>query len=139
MPAAVRLGLALLLVLSACESGSGDDGAPSCVEIDVTACALLYPATYEQVWSQTLAPSCSGGGSACHPSGAALSFQDAAVTYDDLLDGALVIPGDPGCSPLMIRLESDDPSFRMPPGSTPIHAGARCSIANWIANGAAQD
>jgi hypothetical protein len=39
----------------------------------------------------------------------------------------------------MLRLESDDAAFRMPPGNTPLAAGARCSIATWIADGAEQD
>lgn len=89
-----------------------------------------------------LAPSCGSQGSACHPGGGppgSLTFDAQATTYTELLEGAHVLPGDPACSPLMIRLESDDPDERMPPGTTPIPAGARCSIATWIAEGAPEN
>jgi len=140
--ASPALALTSLLVLGACTDDSSadtDTDTLACVEIDYEGCTQLYPPTYDQVWDQTLAPSCGVGGS-CHPSGGpagSLTFDDAETTLSELLDGGHVIPGDPHCSPLMIRLESDDPSVRMPPGETPILASARCSVATWIAEGAA--
>jgi hypothetical protein len=131
--------LAALACTPAEDDDESDSGAPACVDIDYSGCALLYPATYSQVWAQTLAPSCGGGGSACHETNTALRFQDPSETHQQLLDGGFVVAGDPACSHLLVRLESDDPSVRMPPGNTPIAEGARCSIATWIANGAAQD
>ncbi|MFO7561542.1 MAG: hypothetical protein R6X02_02765 [Enhygromyxa sp.] len=129
----------LLALAAACgDDGPGDDApAPACLTIDYEGCALLYPPTWEQVWQQTISTSCSGGGSACHAGEVGLSFQDPDSAYAGLAHELVI--GDPNCSPLMLRLESDDPEFRMPPGNTPLAAGARCSIATWIANGAAQD
>lgn len=130
------LGVALPATVACTDDGSADDGAPSCVDYDHTSCELLYPATYDQVWSQTVESTCSGGGAACHEGDVGLTFTDPATTHASLLSEALVVPGDPACSPLMVRLLSDDPSLRMPPGQTPIADGAICSIATWIADGA---
>jgi hypothetical protein len=69
-----------------------------------------------------------------------LIFADADAAYELLLappDAApRVLPGDPSCSLLMIRLESTDPSYRMPPGPTPLSDPALCDIVQWIAQGA---
>jgi hypothetical protein len=125
------------LSLTACTDDGDDAPAQQCVEIDYEGCALLYPPTWEQVWQQTISTSCSGGGSACHAGDVGLTFGDQATAYEGLMHE--IVPGDPACSPVMVRLESEDPSFRMPPGNTPLAAGARCSIATWIANGAPQN
>lgn len=132
-----------LLCLAACgddELGSDDSTAPECVEIDYQDCAQLYPPNWDQVWDQTISTTCSGGGSACHDGELRVAFDDQAAAYIGLTSGAdpHVIAGDPACSPLMIRLESDDPEFRMPPGNTALPEAARCSIATWISNGATQ-
>ncbi|TPV95323.1 MAG: hypothetical protein B7733_10755 [Myxococcales bacterium FL481] len=116
-----------------------------CVERDLLSCDQLYPPTWSQVFEQTVATGCVGG-AACHVDTSAAGAQtgfvidDADATYVRLFDGdaPLVVPGDPSCSPLIARLESLDPDWRMPPGNTPLAAGARCSIAHWIADGAAQ-
>jgi hypothetical protein len=130
--------LVSLVLLAACTGDGGEDeGAPECVEIDYEGCALLYPPTWDQVWQQTISTTCSGGGSACHAGDVGLTFGDQNTAYTGLMHEVVV--GDPACSPLMLRLESEDPGFRMPPGNTPLAAGARCSIATWIANGALQD
>jgi hypothetical protein len=102
---------------------------------------MLYPPTWDQVWAQTLSTTCSGGGSACHAGDLRLSLVDADAAYAGLTSGThpLVVAHDPQCSPLMVRLESDDPVFRMPPGNTALASGARCSIATWIDAGATQD
>jgi hypothetical protein len=36
----------------------------------------------------------------------------------------------------MVRLDTDDTAFLMPPGSQPLDEDVRCSIAQWIASGA---
>jgi hypothetical protein len=128
----------LALALACQDDGGGDDDpAPECLTIDYEGCALLYPPSWEQVWQQTLSSSCAGGGSACHGDNAGLSFTEQASAYAGLMHQ--LVPGDPNCSPLMLRLESADPSVRMPPGNTPLTAGARCSIATWIGSGASPD
>ncbi|MEE9383781.1 MAG: c-type cytochrome domain-containing protein [Nannocystaceae bacterium] len=106
-------------------------------------CALLYPPQWAYVFGQTLLPGC-GAGVACHASDQAagavggLVFDASTRAYARLLAGPrpLVVAGDPWCSPLILRLESEDPAFRMPPGNTALAAGARCSIARWISDGA---
>ncbi len=137
--------LATLLFAACTDDGPADDGAtPACVEIDYEGCALLYPPTWDQVWEQTITTSCSGGGAACHDDGEdgeRLRLVEPDAAYLALTEGEhpQVIPGDPRCSPLLIRLESEDPTYRMPPGNTALAAGARCSIATWVAAGATQD
>jgi hypothetical protein len=137
-----------LLVATSAGCPDDDDGAPACVELD-EGCAPLYAPIFEQVYAETLAPRCSVEGVSCHANPDALGgrggfwFDDPEGAYDLLLDagpddGSWVIPGDAGCSPLMQRLESDDPFFVMPPGSQPMEAGVRCSIARWIDAGAAR-
>lgn len=149
--ARVLAGLVLLVVSVGCgDAGGGgdDDDVPSemgCVEGDLLACDLLYPATWAEVYSQTIEPGCVGG-AACHGdagaagAGGGFYVDDAAGTYARLLGGSepLVVPGDPACSPLIMRLESEDPAWAMPPGGTKLAAGVRCSVARWIGEGAAE-
>jgi hypothetical protein len=99
----------------------------------------LYEPTWDQVFAQTLEPSCGQGGSSCHaPKGAKgdLVIDTSEASHSRLLD-AWVRPGDPGCSLLMIRMEQDDPVKVMPPGS-PLSEAERCAVATWIAEGAAR-
>jgi hypothetical protein len=139
-------GILLLLTLTTvgCKPESpGDDGdVPECVEYELDGCMALYPPTYDQVWTQTLANSCGQPGSACHAqdgSGGAvdgLLFVDPQASWDHMTSEALVVPGDPLCSPLFVRLATDDPGIRMPPGTSGLAPTAVCSIGTWIANGA---
>jgi hypothetical protein len=109
-------------------------------------CMPLYdPPAYATIFAQILQPTCAQGSGTCHTGDAVkggLVFQDANLAYSLLLgtsDGrARVNPGDPSCSLLMIRLESSDPNFRMPPGPTPLLESERCDIVRWIAEGAAR-
>jgi len=138
--------LAAVLVLASCtpdpsEEESGDE-IPECVEYELDGCMALYPATYDQVWTQTLANGCAGAGSSCHAqpgSGGAVDgmvFVDPQASFDHMIAEGLVVPGEPLCSPLFVRLATDDPAIRMPPGTNGISEGAKCSIGTWIANGA---
>jgi hypothetical protein len=127
-------------------SDDTDDPVPACVEYNLEGCAALYPATYEQVWAQTLANGCAQFGTACHAQDDAagakngLTFVDPQLAYDHMLmageRGPLVVPGDPLCSPLFVRLATDDAAIRMPPGGAGLAPGAVCSIGTWISNGA---
>jgi len=60
-------------------------------------------------------------------------------TYDALLGikGGVkrVLPRDPACSPLMVRLESPDPNFVMPRGDR-LSEPALCVFVQWIKQGA---
>jgi len=52
------------------------------------------------------------------------------------LGHAFVKPGDPGCSALVVRLDTDNPILRMPPAGDPLDERERCSIRRWISDGA---
>lgn len=115
---------------------------PECVEYELGGCTALYTATYDQVWTQTIQVSCASGGSACHAqdgSGGAvhgLTFTDPQAAWDHMTGEELVVPGDALCSPLFVRLASDDPEIRMPPGSSSLSPETLCSIGTWILDGA---
>ena len=96
--------------------------------------------------AMTLTPDCATGGLSCHASadaqGAALDglfFADAdearALLLEARGESTFVVPGDPSCSQLVIRLATDDTVKRMPPGTT-LPAGEVCSIAQWVQMGA---
>jgi hypothetical protein len=105
-------------------------------------CGPAFQPTYEAFFNTHLRATCSAGGTSCHSADGAqagLELDDRELAYDYLLgnvDGrARVVPGDPQCSPLSMRLESDDPEFVMPQGSQ-LPEGHRCAVRQWIANGA---
>jgi hypothetical protein len=143
--------IAFALVLHGGCTDGDDDGhehpeIPECVEYALEGCAPLYPATYGQVWEQTFSDGCAEFGTACHAQddseGAknGLTFVDPLVSHEFLVGpshhGPLIVPGDPLCSPLFVRLVSDDPEIRMPPGTSGLDPGAVCSIGTWISDGA---
>lgn len=141
------MGLVVLLACEAAEPTEPAD-APACVDYDPTACAPLYEPTFDEVFTRTLVPTCGSGGSACHGSANALGaeahglvFDDADATHARLLEDrgedTFVRALDPACSSLVVRLVITDPDLSMPPGA-PLLDGARCSVARWIAEGAAR-
>jgi hypothetical protein len=122
-----------------------DDGAPACIDFDVEQCTPQYAPEFERIFTETLVPSCGVAGSACHgASDAAGAARDLHITELDATYAMLrgeggvefVTPGDPSCSLLMVRMNTDDPARLMPPGAQPLREGVRCSIARWIAEGA---
>jgi hypothetical protein len=130
----------------------GDDGsdeaetAGDCVDPEVDSCQPLYAPTFANVYANTIMPTCAAAGTACHANPEALGarpnglyFADPDQAHEVLLgakEGALIRPGDPGCSEVIVRLGSDDPLVVMPPGATGLRAEERCSIAQWIDQGA---
>jgi hypothetical protein len=109
-------------------------------------CAATYsPATFASIFTGILQPNCAVGTGTCHtPDFAAGGVVFAAQTgaYDVLLatggGTAFVVPDNPGCSILMERLESSDPNFHMPRGTTFLSSGDLCTIVQWISAGAPQ-
>jgi hypothetical protein len=102
---------------------------------------IVDPPTYQAVFDQIFHPTCAAGSGTCHtpdfaPKG--LIFADADQAYQLLLTSPSprVLPKNPSCSLLMIRLESSDPSYRMPPGPTGLLPSQLCAIAQWIEQGA---
>lgn len=140
-----RLAAASLFLL-AC--GSGDEmSEEACLTALPLDCQPSLPATYDVLYEQVLAQRCgvSGSGTSCHGRAGfqgGLSLADPETAYTALLASgtghARVIPGDPACSGLMLRLESMDASYRMPLGENPLSPGVRCALAQWIAAGASK-
>jgi hypothetical protein len=136
--------LATLTVFGCKPDEPEDEGSdvPECVAYELDGCMALYPATYDQVWTQTLSTGCGQQGSACHAqdgSGGALNglvFVDPQASWDHMIAEGLLVPGDPLCSPMFVRLATDDPQIRMPPGTSGLSPAAVCSIGTWIADGA---
>ena len=139
--------LALPLAQFACNSGgssSTDD--PPCVTGLTTSCAASYdPPTFDTIFTNIFQPNCAVGTGTCHTSDFAaggIVFADAGAAYDTLLgaDGGTpyVLPGDPGCSTLMKRLESTDPNYHMPKGPNSLSQPDLCTIVQWIGEGAAR-
>lgn len=125
--------------------GCGANEVPEtvCVQNLSTSCSPLFEPSYTNVFEQTLTRSCGVSGAACHASEGAqagLILDDADEAYTQLLEPAgaepRVKPGDPECSPLVVRLEAGG-AEGMPPGS-PLSAEERCSIIAWIRDGAAR-
>jgi hypothetical protein len=142
MPISHRLRLwasAALVLLAGLVAGC--EGGDICFD-DVSAdCDPQYEPTFDNVFTNTLAPSCAKAG-ACHASGSAaggLTFETAAGSHALLvgdIDGvARALPNDPACSVLVQRLETGEADLQMPPdGQLP--AAERCAIIQWVQNGA---
>ena len=120
---------------------AGCGGGWDCVEVD-TDCEPLYEPTFDAVHANTLGPTCSLSGGGCHASEGAqgdLVLEDADTAYAHLTQGndPRVVPGDPACSLLTIRLEQSDAKDAMPPGS-PLDTAERCAVQQWVAAGASR-
>ena len=128
----VAAGLALAL------AGCQDDEL-TCVDVDPT-CAPLYQPTWENVFANTLAPKCGVGGSACHggpsPFGA-LQLDDPTRAHATLLRAGadIVVPGEPSCSKLIMRINTSSSKLVMPRGSR-LPASEICALERWVAAGA---
>jgi hypothetical protein len=137
--------LAMLLA-----SGCGTDPAPAaaCLPELALDCTPAYVPTYDAIFDDVFARSCGSAstGGSCHygpdPTQAkgGLPLSDPNTAYMALigtLDGrARVLPGEPECSILVQRLESNDAAFRMPVGNNPLPESTRCAVRQWIAMGA---
>jgi hypothetical protein len=137
-----RITSALLLLVAACgDSGPVDE--PCVKNLDLNCAALYDPPTYTALFQNILHPTCASGHGTCHTSDFAprgLIFEDQQQSYGMLM-GTIggkqrVIPGDPSCSLLIRRLESQTPSYRMPPGNTSLTQPQLCTFVKWIAQGA---
>lgn len=142
LPTAI-FGAALSIALSPACGGGNNDGEPTCLAAPVsTSCSALYEPTFDNVWKYTLSTTCAAAG--CHsgsmPTGnMALDNEDQA--YTNLISvksangEARVNPNDVQCGKVIVRLNSKNESYSMPPGMS-LDAGTLCSIDQWIANGA---
>jgi hypothetical protein len=124
------------------------EGSESCLEELDLECTPAYEPSYDAIYENLLSKTCGAAstGSVCHYGPEASSAQgglalsDPEESYDGLLgragSHARVKPGEPECSTLVQRLESDDPAFRMPVGQAALTLAERCAVRQWIANGA---
>lgn len=124
-----------LVALSAALAGCPEDDPPACVTVE-TSCTPLYAPTFANVFDSTLKNGCGSTLGACHSAGGAgkMSLADPQAAYASLLAGR-VIPGDPGCSEMIVRTSASGTSYRMPPGID-LGAAERCSLIQWVAAGA---
>ena len=119
-----------------CAEGANSP-ADSCIASAAATCSPLYSPTWTNVYERTIDRKCAQGGSACHgaaPGQGGLVLDGADAAYEALLQ-RYVIPNDPDCSELSVRMHSDVPGVAMPPGS-PLSDAERCSVEQWIAAGA---
>jgi hypothetical protein len=127
-------------VLCACLLASSTllGGCDECIEVN-TSCAPLYEATFAEVFSRTLAPTCGVAGSSCHSADGAqggLVYAEQGRAHQLLIEEEeVVIPGDAGCSELVRRIESTEEDYGMPPGRQ-LSPEERCAIVQWVAKGA---
>ncbi|HIA00714.1 MAG TPA: hypothetical protein EYN66_02175 [Myxococcales bacterium] len=139
----MRLVIIVIVTVLFVGCGPEDQTPPSsCLEGISIECTPQYTPTFDKIFEITLQNSCSVGGNACHSSAGAkggISFDDIEQSYLLLLNPGTtdprVVPGEPACSSLVHRLESDDSSRLMPPGNK-LSPEVRCAIVQWIAAGA---
>ena len=117
--------------------------APSCARDASLDCLSLYdPPVFATLYEKIFHPTCAAGIGSCHSADAVkggLVFEDPDDAYERLVGArgpSRVSPQDFACSALVVRLESPDPNFRMPPGPTPLLESERCAIRKWITEGA---
>jgi hypothetical protein len=117
-------------------AGCTADPPPSCITVD-TSCATQYAPTFDNVYTMTLKKTCGSTLSSCHSAAGkqgGMSFETEQRAYDALLAGR-VMPGNPGCSKMIVRTDSPGADYQMPPGD-PLMAGERCALIQWVAAGA---
>lgn len=123
------------LVSSACLACASEPP-PTCITVDLT-CAPLYAPTFSNVYAMTLRDTCGSQRSSCHSAAGkqgGMSFEDPAHAYAALLAGR-VVPGDPGCSKMIVRTSSPGADYQMPPGDAMSEA-ERCALIQWVQSGA---
>lgn len=126
----------LLAVMSTALAGCPGESPPECVTVD-TACAPLYQATFDNVYSMTLQNGCGSQRTSCHSRTGMkgnMSFEDPQTAYDALLAGR-VKPNDAACSEMIVRVTSPGTDYQMPPGA-PLSEAAQCSLILWVQAGA---
>jgi hypothetical protein len=138
----------LVSAMSSTRCSGGDDAPPPpppCVEnLNLNCIPIHQPPIYSTIFSKTILVKCATG-SNCHSAAGAMGglvLDNADDTYDALLGlkggTKRVLPRDPACSPLMLRLTSRDPNYVMPRGA-PLDVSEVCDFVVWIKEGAQKD
>ena len=137
--------LLLAGMLSVASCGAEAEDMTACLDALSLDCAPAYEPSYDAIFDNLLSKTCGSAstGNVCHfgsNTQTGLSLSDRGLSYDSLLglsgSRPRVMPGNPSCSLLVQRLESDDPMFRMPVGRAQLSLGERCAVRRWIADGA---
>jgi len=106
-------------------------GCGACLD-PLPACDPLYEPTFDEVYTNTLEPSCALGG--CHDAdkqagGLDLSAPD--IAFAALVDDGRALASDAECSQVIERLVEGS----MPPGA-PLSDEEICAVQMWVAEGA---
>jgi hypothetical protein len=125
----------LVGALAVVSLGCSTNPVPACITVDAS-CAPLYAPTFDNVYTTTLKNTCGSDVHACHAAlgASGLSFATEDTAYAELRDGQ-VTPGDPGCSPMIVRTSSVGARYQMPPGD-PLSPQERCALVQWVKAGA---
>src|SRR5215468_9645213 len=128
-------GAVVLVALAACT-----EPPPACIDVD-TMCQSLYQPTFDNVYANTLQMKCGSTRSSCHSATGHMGGMD--FTTKDTAFAALlapghdrVVPGDPGCSKIIVRTNGIGKDYQMPPGDPLTDEHERCALIQWVANGA---
>ncbi len=136
------IALSCAALAAACGSSNGSDE-PTCLPAPAsTTCTPLYEPTFDNVFMNTLSTTCAATG--CHsgaqPTGnMALDEIEKAytnITAKSTTGEPRIEKGNVQCGKVIVRLESKDKSYSMPPQGATLRDGEVCSIAQWIAMGA---
>jgi hypothetical protein len=132
----MRSGALVVFMAAACTNTNP----PMCITVD-TACQPLYPPTFDNVYANTLQGKCGSTSGSCHSATGhmgGMSFETEATAYAALTDAMRprVVAGDPGCSLMIVRTDSIGAPYQMPPGDPLSNEHERCSLIQWVANGA---
>lgn len=138
-----RRYLVLMLALAGCP----EEQPPACAMVDTSCTGLAYQPTFANVYKNTLhTTTCGDDNGSCHNNAGkagGLSFEaDADTVYAALMSKSSidpsrnrVTPSDASCSLLTVRTEGIGKDYQMPKGDA-LPAPVRCSIIQWVANGA---
>lgn len=132
-----RCAPAAALALAWACGGVDESSGSGCEDVDAGAtCTPVFEGDFNDLFERILSPRCANA-AACHGEGTrtSLALPDSTEAYRALVDDGRVVPGWPGCGPLMMRLEATDPRWQMPPGA-PLSPAERCVVTRWIADGA---
>ena len=128
-------GAGSIVALFSC--GHDEQPAGACINV-AASCSPAYEPTFDNVFRNTLKPSCALAGPSCHAAAgmkAGLVLEDVDTAFRLLGERGRAVPGDPQCSLVTRRIESSDVGFMMPPG-LPLPPGEKCAIVQWVAHGA---
>lgn len=121
-------------------------GAPACEETPPPecsaremdeACLPAYVPTFDNVFTYTLSQSCGSDENECHGDrgSSPLSFADKVSAYEQLIDDGYVVPGNPRCSEMIVRITDIGEDYTMPRDES-LEAAERCALQTWVRMGA---